>query len=157
MSNPYTTFQTTENERRGGAQKEKNCTKRGGIEIPPAGRSFRPILEHLPQHIRQNPTVVIVSDFFRCIRAGHDLKRLRLAPVVARLHPKVGAWREVTDALYGEGFMAAKPERLRAFARFEFQWQNTHAYEIAAVNPLIAFRNYRTHSQQKRPLRCPIA
>src|SRR5690242_1477001 len=114
-------------------------------------------LEHLPQHVGKDAAVLIVSGLFRRIRASDDLKRLRLALIVARLYVKLGAWRELAEAFYGEGFMAAKPEGFRAFARFEFQRQHAHPQEVAAMNPFIAFRNYRTHPQQKRSLGCPIA
>ena len=52
---------------------------------------------------------------------------------------------------------AIKVERLRVFARFELQWQNAHADEVASVDALVTFNDNGCDTEQFRSLRCPIA
>src|SRR2546427_8808443 len=55
-----------------------------------------------------------------------------------------------------ECFEACKAEGSRVLSLSELQRQHSHANQIAAVNPLEAFRNYSFDTQQPGALRRPV-
>src|SRR5262249_28854778 len=113
--------------------------------------------DQLAQHVRQDAAVLVIIDLDRRIyaqlhrnlfsgpvRAAYDQRDILLRP-----DPAV----ESDDV---ESFRAVEVERLRADAFFELQRQHAHSDQVAAVNPLEALGDGRSHAQQRRPFRRPI-
>ena len=53
-------------------------------------------------------------------------------------------------------FAAVDAQRFGALVVHEGQRQNTHAHQIASMDPLEALRYHCLHTQQIRPFRCPV-
>ena len=75
----------------------KDSPANGNLNSPVGLRESRLLLpgslEHLPQDVGQNPAMAVVSDFFRCIGPGYDLKSFFFALIVARMHAKLRSRR----------------------------------------------------------------
>src|SRR5579885_2633057 len=53
-------------------------------------------------------------------------------------------------------FPAAEPQGLAILTRHELEGQDAHSNQIAPMNPLEGFGDYRTHAQQLRTFGGPI-
>src|SRR5262245_15245565 len=114
--------------------------------------------DQLAQYVRQDAAVLVVIELDRRIyaqlhrdlfsgpvRAAYDQRDVLLRPDPA------------VETDYVESFRAVEVEGLRADAFFELQRQHAHSDQVATVNPLEALGDDRSHAQQPRPLRRPIA
>src|SRR5205823_7018843 len=106
----------------------------------------------LPQHVLENPAVPVVLQLLRRIDP-YQRAQLDARPVGAsRRDGQLLAAREPLGEQGGEtgqieGFFPGEPERLRGLARQELQRQNAHAYEVRAVNALVALRDHGPHAE----------
>src|SRR6185437_14117056 len=125
---------------------------------PSSDLSNRKLLKHLAQNVLKDSAVLVVSDLERRIDAGNGGKLFFLALSVARAHFDLFFRLEIlAQALEIENFEAAKPERLEIFTRREFQWQHSHADQIAAMDALETFRKHRANPEKQSSFRRPIA
>lgn len=101
--------------------------------------------------------MLVVGDFLGSIDAGDGLERFLSAIVGFGAHGDRFFRFQRRDAFDGEGFVAGEAERFASLAGFEFEGQNAHADEIAAVNSLVAFGNDGADAEKARALGGPVA
>src|SRR5262249_25973178 len=114
--------------------------------------------DQLAQHVRQDAAVLVVIDLDRRIDA--QLHRNLFSGPVRAAYDQPDVLLRSDPAVESddvESFRAVEVERLRADAFFKLQRQHAHSDQVAAVNPLEALGDDRTHAQQPRPFRRPIA
>src|SRR5436309_7028292 len=102
--------------------------------------------------------MLIVMDFVRCIDSADRLESFFLAVLRASPDTHEHAWFDAAgDPSDVERFEACEAEGSRVLSLPELQRQHSHADEIAAVNPLVAFGDYRFDTQQPGTFRRPVA
>src|SRR5215470_10336204 len=114
--------------------------------------------DQLTQHVRQDAAMPVVIDLDRRIYA--QLHRNLFSGAVRAAYDQLDILLRLDPAAEPgdvEGFRAVEVERLRADAFFELQRQHAHSDQVAAVNALEALGDDRSHAQQSRPFRRPIA
>src|ERR1041384_5951957 len=79
----------------------------------------------------------VIGNFFRGIHAGHDGKFLLDSIVTLRCYLNRASRRKRSNSGNLKCFFSSEPEGLAILARFEFQRQNSHSHQIAAVNALV--------------------
>src|SRR4051794_13056387 len=101
--------------------------------------------------------MLVVMNLVRSVDAHDGLEVLFRANVPysdVYQHPRFDPAGDTFDI---ESFETCKPETRGGFAAFELQREHSHSDEVAAVNPLVAFRQHRMNAQEARSFRCPIA
>src|SRR5262245_49535177 len=109
--------------------------------------------KQLPQHVRQNPAVLVIIHLDRRIAPKPDLDLLTFAVramnhkrhILARLDARL-------DPEQIKRLSAIELQRSRAHIVFELARQHTHSDEIAAMNALEALRNHSLHTEQTSSL-----
>src|SRR6202012_5321040 len=114
-------------------------------------------LEHLAEDVLEDAAVFVVVDFFGGVDAGGDGEFFLGAVGGFGSDLDVFARRERCDAIDGEDFVPGEAERLAGFAWFEFERENAHADEVAAVDALVALSDDCASAEQSRPFRNTVA
>src|SRR5579863_1813100 len=149
-------FAQQNSERSGRLQNKSSCLF---FEVPsPAVPQHKTLPDHLPQNIMENPAVLVVGDLERRIdtrnRENVSFFAVRVAHVDTHVLPRLEIARQTLDI---EGLKARQPERFCILAGQKFERQHAHPYQVAAMDALEAFREYRLHAEQNRSLRGPVA
>src|ERR1041385_3151876 len=88
----------------------------------------------LPQHILQNPAVLVIVDLVGSVDTCDGLELLFLAGLISNAnvdeHPRFDAGRNTLDI---ESFKSSEVQSCRTFAIFELQRKHSHSDEIAAM------------------------
>src|SRR6266542_1764587 len=113
--------------------------------------------DQLTQHQRKNAAVVQVLDLGLVVDPRPAREIRDLAVVADGLNRHLLTRLDVVEAGDREPLLALQPQPLRALARRVLQREDAHADQVRAVDPLVAFRDHRSHAEQKRPLGGPVA
>src|SRR5580698_6523776 len=114
-------------------------------------------LEHLAEDVLEDAAVFVVVDFFGGVDAGDDGEFLLAAVGGFRGDLDVFARGERRDAVDAKDFVSGKAVRLTGFAWLEFERENAHADQVAAVDALVAFSDDGADAEQTRTFRGPVA
>src|SRR6267154_5533799 len=114
-------------------------------------------LNHLPQHIRQDPAILVIRHLFRRIHTRHHGELLRGAVVVHHRNANIDPRRKSRNSSNLKRFFAGQSKRLSIRTRLKLERQNSHPHQVAAMNPLVTFRNHFAYTQQLRAFGRPIA
>src|SRR6185369_17449025 len=114
--------------------------------------------KQLPQHVRQNPTVLVVINLDRRIDPERDRNLFTLATrtmnhkrhILPRLDARLNP--EQIKRLRAVEFQRSRTHIFSELAR-----QHTHSDEVAAMNTLEALRNHGLHAEETCSLRRPVA
>src|SRR5450432_561238 len=94
----------------------------------------------LAQHKLQNAAVGVILRLLRRVDA-HQSAEFFLPGTDPYLLARSKLPDQVADRGNLEDFIAREAQRLRAFSREKLQRQNSHTYQVRAVNTLITFRD----------------
>src|SRR6266550_3527375 len=116
------------------------------------------ILQQLPQHVLQNPSMPIVIQFRGCIDTADNLELRDLAVIAGRLDgeflSQLESGRDASDI---ELLESRQTEELEVLAGLELQGHDSHADQITAVNALKALCNRRFDAEEPRSFGRPVA
>src|ERR1700756_786839 len=98
------------------------------------------LLEHLTEDVLENAAVLVVGNFFGRVHARERGDCFYGAIGSFGFHRDLPAWGQRSDAFHVKNFVAGQAEGLAVFPWLEFQREHPHAYQVAAVNSLEAFR-----------------
>src|SRR5947208_1128841 len=101
--------------------------------------------------------MLVVLNLVRRIDSANSLESFFLAVLRVGADTHEHAWFDPTgDPFDVERFEACEAEGSRVLSLPELQRQHSHAHEIAAVNPLVAFGYYSFGTQQPGAFRRPV-
>src|SRR5262249_44958256 len=116
------------------------------------------VSNQLPQHVLQNPAVLVVVNLVWRVVVRKRLKFFLLAGVIPNAdvdkHAGLDAGGGAFDIV---GFKPVETQTCGTFTGPELQWQHSHPDEIAAMNAFETFRQGSLHTEKARTLRCPVA
>src|SRR5580704_5606901 len=128
----------------------------GGASPAPTNAVTKFWLEHLAEDVLEDAAVFVVIDFFGGVDAG-DYGEFLLAAVGGfRGDLNVFARRESCDAFDVEDFVASEAVGVARFAWLEFERENAHADEVAAMDALVAFGDDGAGTEQARAFGGPV-
>src|SRR5882757_7693796 len=92
----------------------------------------------LPQHILQNPAVLVVQNLLRRIDPDHRAKLSRLAQIRLGKHRdrlpvgELGIEHrlQLTTLAHSKDLLARQMQRLHILPRQKLQWQNPHSHQV---------------------------
>lgn len=110
-------------------------------------------VHELPHYVAQDAAVLEVGDFWVCVEAALGNEGLasacRHGHILANVHV-------VTSKVKGEEFVAVKSNALCILFVLEFERQNAHSKQVAAMNSLITLGDHRFYSLQVWTLSSPV-
>src|SRR5688572_33027789 len=101
--------------------------------------------------------MLVILQFVRGIDTANRFDRLGLALILHHHHESLSGLETAGDSGDIECLEAGEAEARDILAREELERKNSHAHEIAPMNPFVALRDNRLDSKQSRSFRGPIS
>src|SRR5713101_9954015 len=114
-------------------------------------------LEQLAEDVLQDAAVAKVGDFFGGVGAGDRRESFFFSVGGAGADTKNFFRRERGDAFDVEDLVAGESERSAVFAEGEFEREDAHADEVAAMDALKAFGDDGADAEKERAFGGPVA